>query len=91
MNAATTRKPDQGLPGAAEKKTRLQDWLDQNGFQSVQLEAATGICRQSMTKIRGRREFHLRTMRRILRGARKLAGRPVQMQELFDLEPDEAP
>jgi hypothetical protein len=32
--------------------TRLQQWLDANGFTSAQLEAAAGIGRQGMTKIR---------------------------------------
>jgi hypothetical protein len=69
-------------------RTRLQRWLDDNGFTSVQLEEACGLGRQSMTKIRAGGDARKRTMLRILRGARSLKGPDVQLQDLFDLDPD---
>jgi|tagenome__1003787_1003787.scaffolds.fasta_scaffold18736869_1 hypothetical protein len=68
-------------------KSRLQSWLAGNGFTSASLEVAIGMSRQGMTKIRGGADLRLSTMRRILRGARQIAKRDVQMGELFDLEP----
>jgi predicted transcriptional regulator len=73
---------------AGVKRTRLQRWLNENGFTSVQLEEASGIARQSMTKIRGGADARKRTMLRILAAARKLKGPEVQMLDLFDLDPD---
>ena len=70
------------------RKTRLQEFLDRETLTSAQLEAATGISRQGMTKIRAGQDLRLRTMRRILDGARRLTGRNVRMEELFDLEPE---
>lgn len=68
--------------------TRLQHWLNANGFTSAQLEKASGIARQSMTKIRAGADTRKRTMLRILAAARTLKGPEVQMSELFDLEPE---
>jgi DNA-binding Xre family transcriptional regulator len=76
------RRPPTGQP------TRLQAWLDQNDFTSAELEAVIGISRQSMTKIRNGRNARQRTMLAILRGCRALAKRPVEMHEIFDLDPD---
>lgn len=70
------------------KRTRLQGWVDENGFTSAQLEVASGISRQSMTKIRAGADARKRTMLRILSAARKLKGPEVQMNDLFDLDPD---
>jgi hypothetical protein len=70
-------------------KTRLQEWLDANSFTSVQLEEATGITRPAMWRIRSGNAgpgITLRTMIRILRGACALAGRDVNMKEIFDLD-----
>lgn len=68
--------------------TRLQQWLDANGFTSAQLEAATGIGRQGMTKIRGAvGDVRRTTMIRILDGACILANRKVRMDEIFDIDP----
>jgi hypothetical protein len=71
--------------GAA--KTRLQKWLDAEGFTSAQLEAVTGISRQTMTKIRAGSDVRWKTMVRILRGVRTLSQRNVGMDEVFDLDP----
>lgn len=70
------------------QRTRLQLWLDQNGFTSAQLEQMAGIGRQAMTKIRAGGDARKGTMLRILRAARRLKGSDVQMDELFDLDPD---
>jgi hypothetical protein len=68
--------------------TRLQQWLDAHGFTSAQLEAATGIGRQGMTKIRGAvGDVRRTTMIRILDGACILANRKVRMDEIFDIDP----
>ena len=72
--------------------TRLQQWLDANGFTSADLEraivAATGttISRQSMTKIRHGADLRQSTMVRIRHGAESLAGRQVGIEELFDFD-----
>lgn len=68
---------------------RLQQWLDAHRFTSAQLEAVTKISRQSMTRIRGGKDVRLSTMRRIQAGASRLAERPVRMEELWDLDPDD--
>ena len=77
-------------PPRGPARTRLQRWLDDNGFTSAQLEEACGLGRQSMTKIRAGGDARKRTMLRILRGARRLKGPDVQLQDLFDLDPDSA-
>ena len=68
--------------------SRLQRWLEANGFTSARLEKATGMSRQSTTQIRRGRDLRLTTMLRILRGCRALALRKVVMDEIFDLDPD---
>jgi len=65
----------------------LQKWLDDNDFTSAELEQKTGICRQTMTKIRAGSDLRKKTMIRIARGATTLAGRPVRIDEVFDLDP----
>jgi predicted transcriptional regulator len=78
-----------GAPSkAGAKRTRLQQWVRENGFTSAQLEQASGISRQSMTKIRAGADARKRTMLRILSAARKLKGPEVEMLDLFDLEPE---
>jgi predicted transcriptional regulator len=73
---------------ARRPHTLLQKWLDANGFTSVQLEAVTGIGRQSMSRIRAGGDVRRKTMIRIVKGAARLTGRKVTMDELFDLDPD---
>lgn len=68
-------------------KTRLQQWLDDHEFTSAQLEAETGIARQSMTKIRRGQDVRMKTMLRILKAARRMKGPEVQITDLFDLDP----
>lgn len=65
---------------------RLQLWLDANGFTSAQLEDAASICRQTMTEIRAGRDTRQNTMRKVLHGARRLANRPVRIEELFEFD-----
>lgn len=78
-------KRQQAEPAA----TRLQQWLDDNGFTSAQLETATGLSRQAMTKIRAQvGDVRRTTMIRILDGACILANRKVRMDEIFDIEPE---
>lgn len=68
--------------------TRLQHWLDENGFTSAELEAKAEMSRQAMTKIRAAiGDVRRSTMVRILDGACFLANRKVRMDEIFDLEP----
>lgn len=74
------------------ENSRLQQWLDANGFTSVQLETAVAkvtepIGRQSMTRIRGGGDVRLKTMLRILLGARRLKS-DVTMNDIFDLDPE---
>lgn len=70
-------------------KSRLQRWLDSNGFTSAELEEATGIGRQAMTKIRAGADTRRRTMIRILGGCCTLAKRKVTIDEIFNLEPED--
>lgn len=85
---ANPKKP--GWKRSAERNaTRLQRWLDANGFTAAQLEQASAkYSRQALANILRRKSLRLSTMRVILGAARKLAMRDVQMQELFDLEPE---
>ena len=69
-------------------KSHLQAWLDVRGFTSAQLERASHVGRQQMTKIRLRdTDVRRKTMIKICRGASLLAGETVRMDELFDLDP----
>jgi len=77
----TGRPPRAGTP-----VTRLQTFLDAHGFTSAQLEGATGISRQSMTKIRAGRDVRRKTMLKILQGLRSLTKRRVAMDEVFELD-----
>jgi DNA-binding Xre family transcriptional regulator len=86
---STSRGRRPGRPPARlQSPSRLQAWLDQNGFTSADLEADTGISRQSMTKIRAGADVRRRTMMRILVGCTTLARRKVSMEEIFDLDPE---
>ena len=69
--------------------TRLQSFLDAEGLTSARLESEAGISRQAMTKIRGGSDVRRKTMIRILAAARRLTGRLVRMEELFDLDASE--
>jgi hypothetical protein len=85
--------PEHGRSGQSvppPKATRLQRFLDTEGLRSAWLEEATGISRSEMRRIRAGRKVREDTMLRILRGARKITGRRVQITELFDLDPDDA-
>lgn len=74
---------------SGRQPTRLQSWLDTNGFTSAQLERKVPMSRQSMTKVRAGRDVRRKTMIRILRAARDLKNDPmVKMDDLFDLDPD---
>ena len=88
MNTAKRRRTGRPPATVGGQQTRLQLWLDENGFTSAQMEEKTGIGRQSMTRIRGGGDVRRKTMMRILRGARELKGVIVTMDELFDLDPD---
>jgi predicted transcriptional regulator len=79
---------EQGPPSARMARTRLQAFLDANGFTSAQLEATTSIARQTMTRIRAGRDLRLSTMLRILQGVRRIANWRVQIHEIFDVDPD---
>jgi hypothetical protein len=83
--------------GPKPKKDRvvtalLQRWLDTNGFTSADLERAitaeTGevISRQNMTRIRAGQPVRQNTMSIIRRGAQRLSGRHVGIEELFDFD-----
>src|SRR5437879_2790541 len=82
------KKPGRRPSNAATKTTPLQAFLDANGLTSVQVEAEAKISRQTMTKIRGGRDVRRKTMLRILGAVRRLTGRKIKMQEIFNLDPD---
>ncbi len=84
---STSKRRRRGRP-PKKSPTRLQAWLDRNGFTSADLEGKTGIVRQSMTKIRAGGEVRRKTMLKILAGCMTLAGRKVSMEEIFDLDPE---
>ncbi|MDQ3279898.1 MAG: hypothetical protein M3Q69_00630 [Acidobacteriota bacterium] len=92
MNASKRRKTGRPPATVGGENSRLQQWLDANGFTSVQLETAVAkvtepIGRQSMTRIRGGGDVRLKTMLRILLGARRLKS-DVTMNDIFDLDPE---
>ncbi len=64
-------------------------FLAREGLTSAALEAESGTARQTVAKIRGGKDVRLSTMLRNTRGARRATGRPVQMGELWELDPDE--
>jgi hypothetical protein len=88
VNAAVRQKTGPKPKSVGLAKTRLQVWLDTQGLTSAQLEAVTGICRQTMTRIRAGSDVRWKTMLRLLRGARLLTGEPIRMDDLFDLDPE---
>lgn len=77
-----------GNRNSSAAKTRLQAWLDENHYTSAQLEAATGLARQTMHRIRHGSAVTSRTMLRVLRGARAISQRRIHILELFDLDSD---
>jgi hypothetical protein len=85
---ASPLQPNRGRRRRTFRDSRLQQWLEANGFTSGQLEKVTGMSRQSTAQICGGRDLRKTTMVRILRGCRALAGRNVRMEEIFDLDPD---
>ena len=92
MNAPTRRyrrrRGPNRRPPTTSTPTRLQQWLDANGFTSAELEEKAEVSRQAMTKIRAAiGDVRRSTMIRILDGACFLANRKVRMDEIFDLEP----
>jgi DNA-binding Xre family transcriptional regulator len=87
LRKPTRQKPGR-QPGKGQPPTRLQEWLDRNGFTSAQLEKEIAMSRQAMTKIRAGGDVRRKTMVRINRGCSHLARRPVAMDEIFDLDPE---
>ncbi len=74
-----------------KRATRLLIYFRENGIVSARVEEATGMNRPNMTKLKwGRMDPRLSTMRRVLGGVRQVTGRPVRMEEIFDLEPESA-
>lgn len=71
------------------RKTRLQEFMDRERISSGRLEKASGIRRQSMREIRTGRDIKLSTARRILHALRKLTGRKVAIEEIFDFDADD--
>jgi len=88
LSTPTERAAAKHSTGRRRPTTRLQQWLDANGFTSAQLEKAIPMSRPTMTQIRRGRDVRLSTMLRLLRGCRTLASRTVPMDEIFDLDPD---
>jgi transcriptional regulator with XRE-family HTH domain len=84
----TSRQRTSGRSSETLAGSRLQSWLDANGFTAAGLENELGMSRQSRQQIRLGRDVRLETARRILGGCRRLAHREVRMQEIFDLEPE---
>ncbi|HUP61365.1 MAG TPA: hypothetical protein VNA69_13190 [Thermoanaerobaculia bacterium] len=76
-------------------KTRMQDFLDRNRIRSAWVERAARppLSRRQMARWRSMKtpDIGLKNMIRVLRAVREVAGRPVSMAELFDLEPDHWP
>jgi DNA-binding Xre family transcriptional regulator len=89
VNAGARRGRRPKSKPADPDSARLQQWLDDNGFTSAELEAVTGMSRQAMTKIRRQvGDVRRTTMIRILDGACVLARRKVRMEEIFVIEPE---
>lgn len=71
-------------------KTLLQAFLVQNGIPAARMEREAKASRRQMTRWRQeeRPNIGLKQMIRLLRAARRITGKLVRMDELFDLEPD---
>ena len=89
MNSSDKQRRRTGPKPQRSRAVRLQSWLDAQGFGSVDLESASGVCRQTMTYAKAGRDVRLSTIIRITRGARVLAQRHVSAEELFDFGYDE--
>ena len=88
MNTSMRRKIGSHVGGQPHGGTRLREWLEANDVTSAQLEKETKISRQSVARIRKGADIRRSTMIRLLRACRVLARRTVQMDEIFDLDPD---
>jgi hypothetical protein len=66
--------------------SRLKQWLMKNSFTAAQLERASHTTHQSMSKYLRGEDLRFSTMRRLLHGARILAGRRVAPDEVFDFD-----
>lgn len=71
---------------AGDQRSRLQRWLDNEGFTSAALQRALRgiITRSGLQRIRANSDVRRRTMRLIQRGACVLARRYVAIDELFE-------
>jgi predicted transcriptional regulator len=79
------------VAAAKAHETKLLTFLRENRISSARVEKAAGMNRQNMTKLKwGKTAPRLSTMRRVLGGIRQVTGRPVRMEEIFDLEPPSA-
>jgi len=81
MDTSTSRR-------VPRRVTRLQAFIKKERIESVQLENAIPIARQTMGRTRRGGDLRLSTMRRILAGVRAVVGRRVSMDEIFSPEPE---
>lgn len=77
-------------PKTRQPTTRLQAFLDANGIPAARLEAAAGMSRQHLRRIRLGQDIRLSTARRILHALRRITGRKVAVEEIFDFDSEES-
>lgn len=84
--------PTQSGGSTPPRKTLLQLYLDRNGITSAKVEREAHVSRRQMARWRlATSDIRLRQMIRILRALRSITAKPVRMDEVFDLEPENWP
>ena len=78
---------------ATPTKTLLQAFLDLNGIPAARMAREAKASPRQMTRWRqrARANIGLKQMIGVLRAARRITGKPVRMDEMFDLEPENWP
>lgn len=74
---------------AGEARTLLQAYLNRNGIPAARVEKEGPFARETFRRWRlGEVEMRRKQMVRVLGTLRRITSRPVQMEEIFDLDPD---
>jgi hypothetical protein len=84
---------DQAGSDESPPKTLLQTFLNLNGIPAARMAREAKASPRQVTRWRQkpRPNIGLEQMIRLLRAARRITGKPVPMEELFDLEPENWP
>lgn len=81
--------PGEAADCAGEPRTLLQAYLNRNGIPAAWVEKEGPFARETLRRWRlGEVEMRRKQMVRVLGTLRRITRRPVRMEEIFDLDPD---